>query len=303
MAFRLAHFTDIHITDPPDLWPHLRRPSKRLVGWANLRFTKRWQRFRDAPHIVEALVADILELDPDHVLFTGDLTSLSLDSEFHAAQRLLLPLIRRGKISGLPGNHDLYTPRAARSGLYRKLFGSWEESDLTDSPPWARRLSADLALIGVVDSRPTGLFDSSGRIGEEQLERLRRHLSDPRIDSCHRILALHYGPRLADGSPDTPRHGLRDAEHLLEVAREGGVDLIVHGHLHRRFVLPAGPATPIPIANPGSATYGGGERAYHLLEVGSNSITLSARRFDPGRGRFVIWPDAPASGLLELPGR
>jgi len=301
MRFTIAHFSDIHVTASPADIPWRALLSKRFVGWLNLRFSGRYERFREAAEITRALVDDIEALDPDHVLFTGDLTGVALREEFTGAREALEPLLARiehGTITGTPGNQDVYVRSALREGVYHDLFGAWETSERGDTPPIVRFLSPELVLVALIDSRPAALYDSSGRVGDEQLDRLDRLLDDPEIRARRVVLALHYGPRRGDGSPDTRLHGLRDAEELLERVK-GRVDLLVHGHLHQRFVLPRGSTTPVTIANPGSATYSRYDRAFHVLRFDGSELELETRRFDPESRKFVRWSDAPGSGALK----
>jgi 3',5'-cyclic AMP phosphodiesterase CpdA len=255
MAFRLAHFTDIHLSESPWRVPWRALLSKRLVGWLNLALLGRHAHLRDGAEVTAALIRDLEALRPDHVLFTGDATALALPSEFEGARRALAPLIERGRVTGIPGNHDLYVRSVLRDGLYERLLGAWERSDWPAPPPIVRLLGDEVALLVLKDARPTPLHDSTGLVGEEQLRKLAAILRDQRLSKRTRILALHYGPRRADGRPDRRLHALRDADRLLAVAAAGGVDLVVHGHLHDRFVLGRGQGTPLPIANPGSLTY------------------------------------------------
>ena len=298
---RIAHFSDIHITADSSAIPWRAMLSKRIFGWLNLQLLGRKGDFAEAAGITAALVDDLQKIEADHILFSGDLTGLALDSEFEEAHRLLEPLLGSDRITGIPGNHDSYVPAAARAGTYDRLFGAWEKSDLAEPPPIVRLLGDDVALIALRDSRPTAFHDSSGLVGDEQLGRLEKILADPALEGRRRLLALHYGPRRSSGEPDGRLHGLRDVETLLSVAQDGGVELMLHGHLHNRFVLAAGNGTPITIANPGSATHSRYKRAYHIIETGAEGIELSARRYDLDAGGFTAWDDAPGSGILHPP--
>ena len=297
MEFRLLHFTDIHLTAAPAEIPWRSLLGKRFVGWINLRFLGRHHHLIDASRITQAFVDDIEGVSPDHLLFTGDATGLSLESEFEDARRILGPLIETGRITGIPGNHDVYSRAAVRERLYETHLGSWEASD-GPSPPILRLLGDHLALICLKDSRPTAAHDSSGRIGDEQLGRLEELLHDSRVRDRVRVVALHYGPLRADGKPDAFLHGLRDWQPFLEIVDRAGVDLVVHGHLHRRFFLPKTSGRNVPITTPGSLTYQSCDRAYHVYHIGKGGVSIEVRRYDETTNKFAPWPNAPGAGRL-----
>jgi 3',5'-cyclic AMP phosphodiesterase CpdA len=305
---RIAHFTDIHITAPPFRisWKDLF--SKRFLGWVNLTLG-RSSAFSDAGTVVEALVRDLEALKPDHIVSTGDLTGLSLPAEFEAAGKALAPLFDSTALTSIPGNHDVYVRSAVRRKLYEGAFGKWTRTALAleDFPeelrqcypyPLVELLGEDAALLSLLDVRPNALHDSSGLVGERQVRMLERLLVDPKIASRTKVLALHTGVCLSDRRPDKRFHGLRDARSVLETARKGKVSLIIHGHIHRRFVIPADPEYPFAIANPGSLTSRRHDRTYHLFELSGGQVTLSARRYDDETKAFVPWPDAPGTGVI-----
>lgn len=307
---RIAHFSDIHITTPPWQVPWRRLACKRLVGWANLALNGRYATFSDAARITAACIDDVLAQKPDHVVFTGDFTGTSLRQEFESAATLLTPLRDSGVASTLiPGNHDVYVKTAVRERLFEEYFGYGLATDLqvSELPPAARDLQPfplvrfignEVALVALRDVRPVAWHDSSGKVGATQLAALRALFESPKLRQRTIILALHYGLRLSNGSPDTPRHGLRDAEELAALATAAGVALIIHGHLHHRFVRPL-QAPPAPVlANPGSATWSRGAQAYHLYDIDGGTLRLEARRLHPLEGRFVPWDDAPGAGVL-----
>ena len=85
---RLAHFSDIHLTARPLGWGLRDFLSKRLTGWMHLRLG-RGRRFRDAETIVHALMDDIRECGCQHIVFSGDATTMGFESEFAAAARAI----------------------------------------------------------------------------------------------------------------------------------------------------------------------------------------------------------------------
>jgi 3',5'-cyclic AMP phosphodiesterase CpdA len=250
--------------------------------------------------VARALTRDLEGLAPDHILTTGDHTGLSLPSEFEAARAALEPLFRMKNVTSIPGNHDVYVASAAREKLYERWFGEWTRTDLQvdDFPaedrcafpyPLVRLLGDDVALLCLRDVRPAALYDSSGRVPEKQLRVLERLLGLPEIRRRVKVLALHYGLVRADSSPDTRLHGLVNAPAVRRLASEGGVALVIHGHLHDRFVHPQGSIGPMAIANPGALAY---------ATIGRERITLAARHYVEERDRFEAWPEAPGSGVI-----
>ena len=108
-------------------------------------------------------------------------------------------------------------------------------------------------LIGV--NAATGnrwMWDARGRVGAEQLERLRQLLAS--LPSGLKILVVHYPVSLSTGRREPWHHGLRDLDALLEVARSGGVGLWLHGHRHSPYFLPQAPGATFPVICAGTAT-------------------------------------------------
>lgn len=263
---------------------------------------RRHKRFLELPRILEAFVRDLRDQAVDLTAFTGDITAVSYPDEFAAARRHLAELLDGERVIGIPGNHDVYIARAGRERPFEAAFPDWIRSDrpdLVDEDPYpiVRLLGDEAAVIAINSARPCALNDSSGLVGPRGLGALDRALDDPELRARRKIVALHYGPRLADGRPDKPRHGLRDAEELLEILGERGVDLTIHGHLHERFILPAGGASPVALANTGSLTDARHHRCYHIYELKEEGIAIAARRYDPAQDAFVPWTPSGARSV------
>jgi len=308
VTIRIAHFTDLHVTEPPaDIaWKDL--TSKRLIGWLNLKLGGRHEAMSDAVRIGRAFVEDVLDQGPDHILFTGDVTGLSLPSEFERAHAVLEKLVEARNVTGIPGNHDVYVKSAVRHDFFDRWFGSWLQTDLRrrDLPgnlqtayPWpvVRHVADEATIVCLLDSRPVWWHDSSGLVSELQLQAAEHVLTNLEPGRA-KILALHYALRRPDGTPDSFLHRLRNAEDVLAMAERARVDLVVHGHIHHRAILPAGERVPVTMANPGPLSFRNRARAYHIYTIENSHIELTARRFDDASGKFVDWPDATGVGSL-----
>ncbi len=309
---RIAHFTDLHVTEEPSRIPWRMLLSKRFLGWVNLSIFGRYRLFAESVRIGRALVRDLEAVRPDFIVSTGDLTGISLPSEFASAREVLSPILEDPRVTGIPGNHDVYVRSAQREQLYEKSFGAWTRTDLSvdEIPtgfrdihpyPLLRLLGDEVALFSLRDVRPTRYHDSSGRVGARQIAALDSLFRHPRATGRTKILALHYGLCRADRSPDRRRHGLRDATDLIEVIRRHSVSLVLHGHLHGRFVLEPTALWPFAIANPGSVSslQPHHSRAYHVLGVDRGHINLEVRRYDRTSECFQPWPEAPGAGRIS----
>lgn len=308
---RIAHFTDLHFSPerPTIAYRHLL--SKRTIGWLSLWLGGRSRAFARTGEVVRAFVRDVQQLEPDHIVFTGDVTSMSLEAEFELARDALAPMLQDERVTGIPGNHDVYVPSALRGGVYERFFGAWTRTDLRPADfgdsvreshpfPLVRLVGDDTALVCLRDVRPTWLLDSSGRVPALQLAALEHVLKLPCVRDRVKILALHYALRLPDGRPDRYLHRLRNAREVERIARERGVSLVIHGHVHHRYVHRPTPARPFATANPGSLSLDSRERAYHVLTIRERAIDLEARRYDPQSDAFEPWPAAPGCGTIWL---
>lgn len=269
---RLGHFSDVHITQPPlsEGWKGLW--GKRLAGSANYWLGGRGRHFDGSAQRLEALLLDLEGQSVDHGLCTGDLTQMSFEGEFERCAQAFGPRLRAPeRWTVIPGNHDRYTPEAA--GRFERWFGPLSAPE---GYPWVRRLGDGVVLVCIDVARPVTLLDSSGLCGHAQLRALRDVLSQ-QMDQVFVIVALHYGLLRADGGPDRPHHGIRDYAGLLALFDdpETRVDLVVHGHLHRPFLLPR---SSYAIACAGSATdlaYGG---TYQIIDVPTDRGRASIER-------------------------
>ncbi len=287
---RLAHISDVHVYCPDAHWRPRDWFSKRLTGWINLRFLGRGGGFRDSVDVLGRLMEDVYNRRPDLILFSGDATSLAVEEEFATTARLL-GVGRPGGIPGLavPGNHDYYTHDAAARGLFEKHFAPWLEGERIDGEayPFARRVGP-LWLIAVNSAVPHRLpWNSTGRVGRPQLDRLRRLLALPHIAAAPRILVIHYPIARADGRPEQWLRRLRDLGETLAVAVEGGVSLWLHGHRHHPYHLPASVASPIPSVCAGSGTLRG-VWTYAEYQIDESCVVAERRSFDPANGAFHV---------------
>ena len=261
----LAHFSDVHL-DLPEEPPTLRQLlSKRLLGYLS------WRRSRRHVHqraVLDALLADVGQHAPDHVVVTGDLTNLSLPSEFAAARCWLETVGAPGRVTVVPGNHDALVEVAWRDGL--GAWAEWMRGD--DSGPGDFpfvRIRGGVALVGLCSAVPTWPLLATGRIGARQADRLQVILDDLGRRQLFRILLIHH-PLRRPG--DGRRKALRDSDRLSAVLARSGAELVLHGHGHvGRLDALKGPVGPIASLGTSSASalpsHKGEGARWHLLTI------------------------------------
>jgi 3',5'-cyclic AMP phosphodiesterase CpdA len=298
-VFSLGHLSDLHAT-PVVVENPFHLLNKRFFGWLSWRIRR--QRYHRSS-VVDALLDDLSHAPIDHLLVTGDLTNLSLASEFGAARERLKQLGDARDVSIVPGNHDAYV-RVAQSASW-KLWSDYFESDEPKAAAEASdpreqfptlRIRGPLAVVGLCSALPTRLFDASGTLGDAQLDRLERMLHQLAESDLCRVISIHHP--ITVGSTHS-RRWLTDAGSLRDVIGRAGADLVVHGHNHRTLVAQIeGPEGAIPVVGVRSASDVGQRQErraqYHVYEIERNSsgvgprfrIVLRIRGYDPDSGRF-----------------
>jgi len=248
---RIAHLSDIHFT----CWPKVHQMSfKRLLGTANLILRRRKQDFPLS--VQQRLVEHVQSLQPDAVIITGDLTGQALNHEFELALHTLKPLLERFPSFVIPGNHDVYTLAAHRNRRMEAFFGPWMA--LTgDSMPVTRMDMGQVTLLGVNPCRPAIL--ASGRLPDDQLQRLEQLLESPELTDRTVLLCIHYPIVDRKGAIyDSHAHGLLNAGPVVEMLQRVSQPptAVLHGHVHHGYTLAlAGTQRKVQILNSGSSGY------------------------------------------------
>jgi 3',5'-cyclic AMP phosphodiesterase CpdA len=298
MAVRLAHFSDVHLTARPLGFRPRDFFGKRFTGWFNLRVRGRGRSFRYAPTVTAAMLAAFRERKPDALVFSGDATGLGFESEFVAAATTLA--VRADDLPpavAVPGNHDYYTRRAVRELLFEQYFAPWQQGRRADPEhlyPFATRIGDVWLICANTATANQWNWDASGAFGDAQLDRLDRLCAD--LDPGPRVLVTHYPLRTAAGLVEPRVHRLRDHEAALRTAIDCGIDLWLHGHIHKGFVLRPSPAIPFPVVCVGSSTQTN-RWAYNEYVIDGHRLDGVVRTYDP---EYATFRDT-AAFQLDLP--
>ena len=286
--FTIAHLSDVHLAPLPS--PTMAElMGKRLSGYLS------WHLNRHKihkTHVLARITADIAAHKPDHIAFTGDLVNLALPAEFKAGAKWLKKLGNPRDVTMVPGNHDSYTPEGFAEGLM--LLNPWMQGDAATAQPQFpfARYRRNIAIIGLCTGLPTPVFNASGTLGREQLERLAILLQQTRTRGFARVVMLHHPP--APGLA-IPRKALTDAGDLVAVLGQHGAELVLYGHnhLHQSHVIESalGPVPCFGIRSASALPYPGHPPAawtrYAINRTEGNwRITALTRSLNPARDRM-----------------
>jgi 3',5'-cyclic AMP phosphodiesterase CpdA len=292
---KLAHFSDIHVTH----FPLSGKPAlKRLAAVASYSLAGRGRHFEGSDQRIAKLLEDVDAQGVDHAICTGDLTGVSTEAEFNRVAELFGPRLQQpGKYTVIPGNHDRYVRGA--EGLFEQHFAKLSEGGKF---PFLKHLTKDVSVVAIDVARPTSLIDSSGLCGPKQREALLGILTDKSLQGRFVILALHYGLLRAEGQRDARPHGLRDDLEVTELIDRNDVtlDLVLHGHMHRPYVVNTKRRTAICV---GSSTdlhvkQGCGYHVYEIDPV-EHLVKISRRSWNAGPGRYEANPASPLNRTLS----
>jgi 3',5'-cyclic AMP phosphodiesterase CpdA len=296
---RIAHFSDLHLLSLEGV-PMRRFLNKRLTGWANLRM-KRGAIHRTA--YVRAIAREIARVQVDHVVVTGDLSNLALETEFALAYEVLKRDlgIDPARITVVPGNHDVYTRGALASRRFERFFADWLVSDLPELTTRDAgacfpvvKLRGSAAIVGLSSAVPRLPFVSAGVLGRAQLDALARVLDHPEVKRRTLVLALHHALVHEGSRIETHMAGLRDAAALQAMLEPLSRGLVVHGHLHRRIqrLLPTATGRLHQVgATSASLHHDAPDRmaGFNLYEIDERGVRrIEAAIYDPATNTFRV---------------
>ena len=291
---RLVHLSDIHIwhysVNPLKLW------GKRAVVMAEL-FAGRARKFR-LEHLAN-VVARVEELQADHILITGDLTTTALRGEFEEARSALAPLLKDPeRVSVIPGNHDRLTNGSVRARRFEGFFGEYAPST---SYPWVREVQDHTVILALDATRSHVL--ATGRLPEEQLRAAEVLLESMGRRPRRLIVACHY-PIAAPGPYRSELHRKRmiNAPEVAAWLRRLGPHLYCCGHIHAAWAFRPEEVPEQLSLNAGAPLFHGptGRRPPGFLEIEVAGHSVSVRHH---AWTGADWSVIPLVSDLSLFGR
>lgn len=217
-------------------------------------------------------------IEPDMALFSGDLSTTSLEAEFHDINRHVRPLAEQLPVVLVPGNHDRYTFGSRRVRRIETMMAGL----IPEAFPQLRDLAGGWKLLAL-DSAAPRIFSSSGELGEGQLEAAREMIG--RLTADDGLVVLCHYPVVEP--PLTPRHASHDLKErrqlraMLEACP--AKVLYLHGHIHKPWALLPGPPAESPFAS-----------------INAGAPCLVSEKYPAGQGFWQIDLPADPHGAIRL---
>jgi 3',5'-cyclic AMP phosphodiesterase CpdA len=232
---------------------------------------------------VKAVTAWLADRSPDLIVITGDITSFGAQDEFRRAADWAAGLASPFLIT--PGNHDtpyvgLFERFAAPFARYQRAFGPSHG---------ALRVQQGLAVAAVNTARGTQWRWnwSKGAITAGQADGVLEMLNS-RPSGALAVVACHHPLAEMVGGPMTGR--VRGGEAAARRFCDGGVDLVLTGHIHAPFAMayPYGDGHAFAVgAGTLSLRERGAPAGFNLIEADSRQITVTALAWTGTA--FEIW--------------
>jgi 3',5'-cyclic AMP phosphodiesterase CpdA len=255
---------------------------------------------REEPEVEGALRELVVELDPELVVASGDLTHRNRTEQHDRAARLLRSLER--PLLVIPGNHDI--PRAPWlrfTSTFDEFRRIWPETEPTHH-------SEQLVVCGLNSVRPWK--QQGGALRAAQIERVARTFAEAPAGAL-RMVALHH--HLLGAPWRSAKRTIANRSTVLGALVDAGAELIVSGHVHqsaiserREFEVAAGDVRGTAVVTaPGLGQprpkRRGEARGFHAYEVDETSIRaltfawlgkrwalVADRRFPRGRDPLAL---------------
>ncbi len=243
---RLGHVSDLHLSD------RARYPRNGLLARDCDKFSVR---------LAQKILDRMEELAVDHLVVTGDLTLSSETAAFEKAAKLLRRFADAGKLTVVPGNHDVWTVESVKTARFLRMIGPDGKGmrKAVATYPFAAVPSPEVAIVAL-DSAQFGEepLETPGLIGSAQLQACRELVREQVKEGRAVLLALHHHlllPRERIPSDvAVARTPLADADKIVRMVSDVRVAGVLHGHRHCAFRVDIpGAAGPTPVLCAGSA--------------------------------------------------
>ena len=214
------------------------------------------------------------------------------------------------RVTVIPGNHDVYTTGALRDGRFERFFGAYM-SDPNDPDgatraqgagrdhyPFARSIAPHVRVYGLSSAVPMPPLMASGKVGDEQVARLRALVADEPPEVRVRVVLVHHNLHRKAGLADRSSR-LLDRQLLIGTLRDIDATMVLHGHTHtpsQFHVAGRADGSQIAVIGSGSSTWHMPSKNkfghFNVIDIGPSAIdAIASHRWEPSQERFVAEHD------------
>lgn len=208
--------------------------------------------------IILTLVDTVLEIKPDVLLLTGDLTFNGEKDSHEELASLLQPIVDSGiQVLTMPGNHDInnyfaysYTNDEVTKvdtisdkdfqSIYKGMGYDNAEMKDKNSLSYCFKVSEDLWIMSIDTNRyeyntALGLYNN-GKVREETFEWMEKCLKKTQKENAKVLFTTHY-TLLDNPYLYTTEYRVRNNEEVYQLMEEYGVVVNFSGHTHIQSIL------------------------------------------------------------------
>lgn len=226
--------------------------------------------------IAECLRERIVEIAPDLLIVSGDLTQRARSKQFIEARQFLDSLPKPQIV--VPGNHDV--PMYNVLARFATPLDKYKKYITDDLEPFF--MDEELAVIGINTARSLTIKD--GRINKKQVATIREKMC-ALDDKMLKAVVTHHPFDLPEGFDENDI--VDNAETAMPQIADCGADVFFSGHLHvshiahtaNRYKLPTGRNALVIQAGTATSTRVRGEKnSFNLIEFEHPRLTV--KRFE-----------------------
>lgn len=205
------------------------------------------------PQIVSAFVQEMLALQPDAVILSGDLTFNGEPQSHMELAALLQPLADAGiSVLALSGNHDSGSITWAYSDAGYQAIDGFPDDQFDDvyahlgydaaiardnaSQSYVARVKDVRILLVDVNTNGTASSGVTGYVKDESLIWIESQLRAAR-DAGETVIAVSHQPLLVHNSMFVAGKVITNADALLRLYAQYGVQVNLAGHLHLQHIV------------------------------------------------------------------
>ena len=230
----VAHVTDLHLVE--------RDHHKRCAATQRrLRYLNTGRKIDVEARLEQAREALRRAARCDHLVITGDLTEDGTEAQFELLAEILAEAgLPAGRVTLVPGNHDIYT---GRDSFQRALAGPLRPYARTSTAGQPVELDGTV-VMPVSTAMPQRFWFSAGALGHEAARALDA-LAHEQGERGRTVLVAQHHPPLGHRNPIWNFiDGMRAPERSASLLHRHAHLHVLHGHNHERKsyrVRPDGP--------------------------------------------------------------